>query len=118
MKIDKAFAEQFAKHWVKAWNAHDLDAILSHYTEDFEMHSPLIAERMGVEDGKLTGKSAVGEYWAKGLAIKPPLHFELIHVFCGVGSLIIYYQGRKGLVAEIFHFNQHGKVYKASAHYQ
>lgn len=117
MNIDKEFAEQFANHWVEAWNNHDLEAILSHYADDFEMTSPLIAERMGVEAGKLTGKSAVGEYWAKGLAAKPVLHFELIQVFCGVGSLIIHYQGRRGLVAEIFHFNNQGKVFKASAHY-
>lgn len=118
MDISKAFAEQFAQHWVESWNAHDLDLILSHYTDDFEMHSPLIAERMGVQESKLTGKAAVGEYWAKGLAAKPVLHFELINVFCGVGSVIIHYKGRKGLVAEIFHFNDDGKVFRASAHYE
>jgi ketosteroid isomerase-like protein len=36
------FAERFAKEWVAAWNAHDLDRVLSHYEDDFEMPSPII----------------------------------------------------------------------------
>lgn len=37
----KEFAQQFAKEWVQAWNNHDIEAILSHYTEDFEIESPI-----------------------------------------------------------------------------
>ena len=33
----------FAREWVDAWNSRDLDRIMAHYTEDFEMTSPLIA---------------------------------------------------------------------------
>lgn len=38
-------ANEFAAEWIEAWNAHDIDRILSHYTDDFEMNSPLIAIR-------------------------------------------------------------------------
>ena len=31
------FAKQFAREWVEAWNDHDLDRVLAHYAEDFEM---------------------------------------------------------------------------------
>ena len=31
--IDANFAQSFAQEWVKAWNDHDLEAILSHYDE-------------------------------------------------------------------------------------
>ena len=115
--IDQAFARNFAQHWIESWNTHDLDSILSHYTDDFEMYSPLIVERMGVAEGKLQGKAAVSQYWAKGLAAKPSLHFELVDVLSGVDSVIIYYRGRKGMAAEIFYFNDEGKVFKAAAHY-
>lgn len=118
MKMDREFAENFASHWVESWNAHDMKEILSHYTDDFELHSPIIAERMGVEEGKLKGKSAVSEYWAIGLSATPKLYFELINVFVGVGSLVIYYTGRRGLASEVFYFNGQGKVYKAVAHYE
>ena len=44
--IDATFAQQFAEEWLRAWNAHHLEAILAHYTDDFEMSSPFIVERM------------------------------------------------------------------------
>ena len=31
------FADQFARAWMEAWNAHDLDRVLAHYEEDFEL---------------------------------------------------------------------------------
>jgi ketosteroid isomerase-like protein len=118
MEIDKEFAGKFAEHWIETWNSHDLEGILSHYTDDFEVYSPIIAERMGVSEGKLKGKSAVSEYWSIGLSSTPKLHFEFINVFLGVGSLVIYYKGRRGLSSEVFYFNNQGKVYKVVAHYE
>ena len=44
--MDREFAEKFAEHWITSWNSHDLYEILSHYTEDFELSSPIICERM------------------------------------------------------------------------
>ena len=35
--IEQAFAEQFATEWIEAWNSHDLQRNLAHYTDDFEM---------------------------------------------------------------------------------
>jgi ketosteroid isomerase-like protein len=66
--IDRAWAEEFTREWIAAWNSHDLCMILSHYADDFEMHSPLIVERRKDPDGVLRGKQAIGEYWAIGLA--------------------------------------------------
>ena len=54
---------------------HELEEILWHYTDDFEMTSPIISVRMAREDGSLKGKSEVGEYWSVGLASPPKLHF-------------------------------------------
>lgn len=118
MEVDRAFAESFAGHWINSWNSHDLEGILSHYTDDFEMYSPLIVERMGIAEGKLRGKSAVSEYWATGLSATPKLHFEFINVFVGVGSLVIHYNGRRGHSSEVLYFNDQGKVFKAVAHYE
>lgn len=33
--IDTAFAEHFAHEWIEAWNSHDLEAVLSHYSDDY-----------------------------------------------------------------------------------
>lgn len=116
--IDHAWAQQFAEEWVSAWNAHDLDRILSHYADDFEMSSPFIVERMNIPAGLLKGKDAVRPYWQKGLTATPPLHFELINVLLGVDSLVLYYQRSSGQkAAELLLFNDHGLVIKGIAHY-
>jgi hypothetical protein len=56
--LNKTFAERFAAEWIAAWNSHDLDRVLSHYADDFEMSSPYIAELAGEPSGKLKGKEA------------------------------------------------------------
>ena len=115
--LDKAFADHFAADWIDAWNTHDLDRVLSHYTDDFEMSSPVIIKVAGEPSGTLQGKEAVGRYWAKALQLIPDLHFELISTLVGVNSITLYYKSARGLSAEVFHFNKDGKVTRAYAHY-
>jgi len=57
--IDREFALRFAEEWIASWYAHDLGRILSHYTDDFEMSSPLIVQLMDEPSGTLKGKTAV-----------------------------------------------------------
>ncbi len=117
--IEKSSAASFAAEWIASWNGHDLDRILSHYADDLEFTSPLIVRRLGEPSGRLRGKQAVGAYWAKGLARRPDLTFELRAVFRGVGSLVIHYRDVDGLNAcEHFEFNAAGKVVRSSAHHE
>lgn len=110
--------DKFATEWVNAWNARDLDAVLAHYREDFEMSSPFIAQIAGVESGVLQGKPAVRAYWSAALARMPDLHFDLIATMAGVNSVVIHYRGPGGrLCAEVFAFDDDGLVRKAAAHY-
>jgi len=51
--ITKEFALAFAHHWVESWNSHDLEEILSHYSEDFEMTTPFIVSIMNESTGTL-----------------------------------------------------------------
>jgi hypothetical protein len=116
--MDEDFAKSFANEWVKAWNDHDLDRVLSHYNDDFEMCSPVIAQLLGEASGCLRGKLAVGTYWRKALQVVPDLRFELISVLVGVRSVTLYYKGaRDRLSAEVFDFNDSGQVVRAVAHY-
>jgi ketosteroid isomerase-like protein len=110
--IDRAWARAFAAEWIDAWNSHDLDRILSHYTDDFEMSSPLIVERMGIAEGVLRGKQSVRPYWQRGLDARPPLHFELRDVLVGVNTIVIYYRSttRNRMVAEVLTLNEEGRV--------
>ena len=84
------FAKQFASEWTSAWNAHDLDAVLSHYADDFEMVSPIM-KQMGISpSGRLHGQSAIRKYWQKALQLIPDLKFELVSVLTGVESITLY----------------------------
>lgn len=111
-------ANSFADEWIAAWNSHDLERILSHYKDDFEMSSPMIITVMGESSGMLKGREDVAIYWAKALQNNPQLHFEKVHVLQGANSVTIIYRGVRGLSAEVFHFSGSGKVSAAYAHYQ
>ena len=115
--LSEEFAHQFAQEWIEAWNKKNLASVLSHYSDDFEMSSPIIT-RMNINSlGTLKGKQAVAQYWQTALNQLPDLHFELLHILLGADSLILHYRGHRGLAAEIFYFDSAGKVYKAAAHY-
>jgi len=116
--LSNEFAQHFADEWMEAWNSHDLTKILSHYSEDFEMASPLIVKVTGVQSSTLKGKKAVGAYWEKGLALMPTLHFELDTILVGVDSITLYYRSARGKVAEVFFFDVNNLVVKAAAHYE
>ena len=116
--MQESKAQAFAKEWVDSWNSHDLDRIMSHYADDFQMTSPFIAKLMKEPTGSIRVKDNVRAYWAKALQRLPDLHFELIEVLTSVDSITIYYHavlGKRG--AEVFFFNESGKVSRAIAHY-
>lgn len=116
--MDKAIAEMFGRGWVAAWNNHDIDRVMAHYTGDFEMASPVIQTLAKEPAGTLKGKDVIKAYWSKALDKYPDLYFEFLQAFAGVDSVLVYYRGHRGLSAEVFHFNNVGKVYKAYAHYE
>ncbi|MDQ0466115.1 ketosteroid isomerase-like protein [Caulobacter ginsengisoli] len=114
--IEIGWARAWAEEWIAAWNSGDLDRILSHYSDDFTMTSPYIVERMGVASSHLVGKAAVRDYWAKGLAIQPPLRFVLTDVVAGVSSLAIYYASNRGKqVVEKIDFDAAGRAIRGEA---
>ncbi|EAU54808.1 nuclear transport factor 2 family protein [Mariprofundus ferrooxydans] len=115
--MNKEHAHAFAQEWISAWNSHNLEKILSHYDDDFEMSSPAITKLTGEPSGVLRGKKAVGEYWSGALKKFPDLKFKLLHTLIGANSVVLIYEGVLGLSTEVFHFGPDGKVIKAFAHY-
>lgn len=112
-------AQHLATEWVAAWNAHDIERVLQHYTDDFTIETPIAAQVVPESGGRLSGKDAVRAYWRIALERFPDLHFELLDVLSGVGGITIYYlniaRGRKA--AELLRLNEDGKVYEAIVHY-
>ncbi len=111
-------AQKFSQEWVDAWNSHDLERILSHYADDFQMTSPFLVTMMNEPTGMLRGKEKVRAYWAQALERLPDLHFDLIEVLASVDSITIYYHAVLGKrAAEVLWFDDNGKVSRAVAHY-
>lgn len=107
-----------AEHWLAAWNAHDLETIMSHYDDEVELISPVAAQLLGVHDGKVSGKPALKEYFRRGLAAYPELHFELKDLLAGRNSLVLYYTNQKGTrTGEFMELSDGGKVRRVIAHY-
>ena len=109
--IDPDWAKAFANDWIDAWNAADMDRILSHYSDDFAMTSPLIEERTGNPSATVKGKQAVRAYWEPSLRAEPPLRFELVDLLVGIDSITLYYRnvGRR-VVAETLLFAEDRRV--------
>ena len=116
MTHDRAL--EFAKDWIAAWNSHDLERVLSHYADDFEMNSPFICQFMNEPSGRLVGKEKIRNYWRIALSQVPDLHFQLIDVHAGAASIAVRYSNQAGREAtEVFFFGSDGLVYRAAAHY-
>lgn len=110
--------QRIAREWIKSWNSHDLESILSHYSEDIEFTSPFVEKLMGDQTGTIVGKDRLREYFRQGLNAYTELKFELINVLVGVRSLTLYYKSVNGLLAaEVMIINSEGKVSKVLAHY-
>ena len=115
--ITQTFADDFAREWVDAWNSHDIERILSHYSDDFEMASPLIAQRGFSATGSLQGKEAVRAYWTPAVGPGSTLQFELIQALVSVDSIAIHYRSGSRLCVEVVRFNAQGRVTAGAAHY-
>lgn len=111
-------AGKFADEWIAAWNSHDLERVLAHYRDDFEITSPMIKMATGMDSGALQGKEAVRKYWLAALNKIPDLKFKLIDVTASVGSIALYYETVLNKRAiEVMFFDDAGKVSKAVVHY-
>ena len=116
--IDADFAQSFASEWVKAWNDHDLEAILSHYAEGVVFHSPRIRMVTGKDVDFVSGKAELRAYWSKALELSRDLYFETDQVLTGSDALtILYTNQRQQTVAETFVFGADGKVIRSIAAY-
>ena len=73
--MDHTEAQAFAEQWVRDWNAHDIDALLEHFTDDAVFTSPVAVRLLG-GDGVIRGKEALRAYWSEGVRLIPDLRFE------------------------------------------
>ncbi len=111
-------AQAFAAGWYAAWNAHDINAIMTCYDEGISHSSPFIKKYNGTDEVALVGKPAVRDYFARALVRNPTLAFHPKHVTTGLESLILVYTRMTGdLAAEIFFLNEARLIVRSVSHY-
>ena len=111
-------AAAFAHDWIEAWNTHDIERVLSHYADDVVLISPRVREMLGEASGAVRGKQALRQYFSRGLARRPDLHFAFEAVDAGVDSIVLRYlsyDDRK--VSELMVFDPEGLVHEVRAHW-
>lgn len=105
LNVERASAEAFVDRWVGDWNAHNLEAILSHFSDDVVFTSPAAVQLLG-GDGVVKGKESLRRYWAEGIRRVPDLRFEVVGFYVGVDVLVINYKNQRGgLVCEFLRFD-------------
>lgn len=109
---------KIANEWIEAWNSHDLDSILSHYSEDAELTSPFVVKLLGDKSDTVKGIEALRSYFKKGLDAYPGLVLEPLRVLTGVDSITIYHKSVEGMLAvESMILDKEGKISKVRVHY-
>src|SRR5262245_24378568 len=118
MMLTKEAAHRFAAQWVAAWNAHDLDRIMSHYADDVELVSPVVVQLLNAPEGRVVGATHLRAYFQKGLDAHPHLQFTLKEVLWGVYSVLLYYANHRGThTGEYMELSPEGKVVRVVANY-
>jgi hypothetical protein len=116
--LTEAEARRFNASWYAAWNRHDLDGIMGHYSDGIEHSSPFIARYNDDAECKpLKGKEAVRDYFGRALQRNPTLHFDPMHVAVGVETVALVYRRMTGEVAvETFRLRD-GSIKVSTSHY-
>ncbi|HTE48113.1 MAG TPA: nuclear transport factor 2 family protein [Gemmatimonadaceae bacterium] len=107
-----------ANEWIAAWNSHDIDRILSHYSDDVELTSALVSGILGPGQDTVRGKPALRAYFLRALEAFPDLTFDFWGAYPGHESVIVHYESVRRLrAAEFMRVDSSGRVNQVVAHY-
>jgi ketosteroid isomerase-like protein len=123
MKIpsDRQAAEQFARHWVDAWNRRDVETVLAHYADECTFVSPKAAAVTG--EATMHNKTALRAYWTEALRRIDRLHFVLDHVLWDADTHtvgVVYtgeLAGQRTRAVEVMRFGPDGRIDRGEALY-
>jgi ketosteroid isomerase-like protein len=117
LPLEPSFVQHFAQEWISAWNSHDIERILAHYTEDVVLTSPVALKRFG--KSTVQGKVALRDYFQCGLQAYPDFRFDLIDVFWGADTVALLYSSsfRTARTIEVMQLAPSGLVARVWANY-
>jgi hypothetical protein len=103
--VNSEDAQQFASAWLAAWNAHDVEGVLTHFSDEVTFTSPVASRIVAGSDGVLRGKEALRAYWREGVKRNPDLRFELVGTYVGIDTVVLNHRHQNGsLVSEVLRF--------------
>jgi hypothetical protein len=108
-----------ADSWLDAWNAHDLDAIMSCYSEDVDFVASTVIQRWGRDDGRLQGRTELRRHFELGLELAPRLTFtEEAFLSSPVGYALLYLRENNNRVLDVVELNANGQAARVRAFYE
>ena len=118
--ISYEFAKDHVEKWVKGWNDHNLNAIMSSYAEELEFSSPKIRMMLGENrNNTIHSKRELNTYFSAGLERFPNLKFKIIGFTVSDNNVILEYSANldgKSIVNVIEKFEfQNELVIKSAA---
>jgi len=112
-------AEAFARQWISNWNRKDVEAVLSHFSENVVFTSAKAKAVLGT--ARVEGKSRLREYWSTAIGRIQTIRFTLDHVIGDGDRIGIIYtadiDGRRTRAVEFLKFGDDGLVREGEAMY-
>jgi hypothetical protein len=111
-------ANEFGAQWVDAWNSHNLDEIMAHYSADIIFSPPFVRKIEADESGTLRGREALRTYFSNALRKFPELSFRLRSVLVGIETVTLLYDSVNDLLAaETMILDDQAKITRVWAQY-
>jgi ketosteroid isomerase-like protein len=118
-RLTQPEALDYAEQWIMNWNRKDVEAVLSHFSDEVVFTSPQAASIMG--SARLEGKTRLREYWTRAVAAIGTIHFELDYVVSEGNRIAIIYTaelgGKRIRACELLVFGPDGEVCQGEAMY-
>lgn len=83
--------KQIATKWFRAFNAHDLEKLLSLYNDNAQHYSPKLKIRMPETQGLIKGKQALREWWQDAFDRLPTLQYDVIKLTADEDQVFMEY---------------------------
>ncbi len=117
--ISKKMAERICRSWIDAWNSRNLDALVSPFSDDVELTSPLVVTLLKSPMGTIKGKDMLREYFSKSLEAHLEFKFETLSICMGMDSVTLNYRGANGsVITDYFALDYDGLIKKVVVHYE
>lgn len=111
-------AKDLVTRWLQAASSRDVAQIVSFYSADAELESPVVIQLMSVPSGRIRGQAALHDYFSKGIAAYPHMSMHLIEAAVGVSSVTVWYANHKGTRTSAYlEIDGAGKITRNVTHY-